>query len=82
MHSTNPLIISCETTTRFLNNKFIRIKISAGRCRVPFDYFETATLFIETATAPESRPEIFEKTTYMERFGGRSEKLNANLADM
>jgi len=27
-------------------------------------------------------PKIIEKTTYMERLGGRSEKLNVNLADV
>jgi len=69
MHSTNPPLISCETTIRFLNNKLLLGLASRGGAAPYFIILKQTTLFIETATASESRPKIFEKTTYMGRLG-------------
>jgi hypothetical protein len=67
MHSTNPPLLSCETTIRFLNNKLLLgLGASRGGAAPYFIILKQTTLFIETATASESRPKIFEKTTYME----------------
>jgi hypothetical protein len=66
MHSTNPPLLSCETTIRFLNNKLLLgLGTSRGGAALYFIILKQTTLFIETATASESRPIKFEKTTYM-----------------
>lgn len=69
MHSTDPLVKSCETTTRLLNIYiyFIELKFWGGATSNLIILKQT-TPFIEKATMLESRPNIVETKNDMRRY--------------